>query len=132
MSDEADRFWEDHARDLRRKKGYCALTPEEAQKELESLDDHPPTKEEMDEINKLVDAVTSGNVESWTTAPEFADLDGTDTTEIEEDVLQLNKNAGEGDEDTDELLKKLRRESLTEDEDDGEVDKDGLDGTKKP
>lgn len=129
MSNEADNFWDDYAKELRRKTGYCPLTPEEAQKELDSLPDRPLTKREIDEIAELVGTVTSGESKSWTTTPEFGDFGDVDTESIEEDVLQLNKNAGEGDEETDELLRKLRREALTEDED-GEADEDGLDGAK--
>lgn len=129
MSNEADKFWEDHLKGLRRRKGLCPLTPEEAQRELDSLQDRPLSKEEHEEIDNLVDSVTSGHVKTWTPTPEFEDFEGADTEAIDEDVLQLNKNAGEGDEETEELLRKLRREALTED-DDGEADQDGLDGAK--
>lgn len=131
MSNDADKFWEDYSKDLRRKKGYCPLTPEEAQKELDSLPDRPLTEEEIEEIEDLVDSVTSGGTRTWTPTPEFGDFEDVDTESIEEDVLQLNKNAGEGDGETDDLLRKRRHDALTEDEN-GEADEDGLDGTKNP
>jgi hypothetical protein len=129
MSNEADKFWDDYSKDLRRKKGYCPLTPEEAQTELDSLPDRPLTRDELEEIDEVVDSVTSGEARAWTPTPEFGAFEDVDTESIAEDVLQLNKNAGEGDEQTDELLRKLRREALTEDEN-GEADENGLDGAE--
>jgi hypothetical protein len=124
MSNEADRLWENVENDLRRKKGLCPLTPEEAQREFENLPDEEMTE---DELGEIVDAVVSGVLTSWTPTPDLAELAEIDTAEVEEDALQLFRNPGDTDSETEDLIGRLRQEADEEDCD-GEADKDGLDG----
>lgn len=128
MSNEADKLWESVENDLRRKKGLCPLTPEEAQGEFERLQDEDIAD---DEIDGIVEAVTSGELTSWVPMPNLDELAGVDTTEIESDALQLFRNPGESDPETDDLIGRLRQEADEED-DDVESDQDGLEGNPQP
>jgi hypothetical protein len=51
---EADRLWNEVVPKLRRLKGFCPLTPEQAQK---AYDEAVPVPMSAEEIQKIVDAV---------------------------------------------------------------------------
>ena len=129
MNHEADRFWQKAAKGLARRSGYAPLTPEEAQKEFESL---PDIKLSEAEIDSIVDQVTSGELTVWTPTPLEDNTTGVDCETIEEDVLQLNRNEGQADAETDELLDELRRRALEDKPSDGQEDSTGLGGDSEP
>ena len=129
MSHEADRFWEQAAKDLARRAGQAPLTPEEAQKACESL---PDVKLSAAEINSIIDQVTSGELAVWTPEPLDDEAAAFATEAIEDDVLQLNRNEGQADAETDELLNELRRKALEDGQADGKEDATGMDGDAKP
>jgi len=69
MNPESDQFWQEIAKGLARRTGQAPMTPEEAQKEFESLSDE---KLPDDQIEEIIDRVTSGEFTDWTPAtPEF-------------------------------------------------------------
>ena len=125
MNPESEKYWRQIARGVARRTGHAPMTPEEAQKEFESLPDEKLSDAQIDDI---VDRVTSGELTDWTPAiPEF-DMPEFDCESIEEDVLQLNRNEGEADAETDELLEELRRKALEDGHDDGQEDTPGMGG----
>lgn len=128
MTHEADKFWQKVARGLARRSDYAPLTPEEAQKEFESL---PDAKLSDTEIDAIVDQVTSGELAVWTPTPPDDDTTDFDREAIEEDVLQLNRNEGQSDEETDKLLDELRRKALEDGQADGQEDSTGVDGDQE-
>ena len=129
MNHDADKFWQKAAKDLARRSGYAPLTPEEAQQEFDSL---PDVKLSDDEIESIVDQVTSGELAVWTLTPTEDDATSYDSEAIEEDVLQLNRNEGEADAETDELLDELRRKALDDGQADGKEDQTGMGGDAEP
>ncbi len=129
MNHEADNFWQEVAKGLARRSGYAPLTPDEAQKEFESL---PDIKLSEAEIKSIVDQVTSGELAVWTPSPPDDNAIGFDCEAIEEDVLQLNRNEGQADAETDELLDELRRKALEDGKADGQEDSTGMGGDQEP
>jgi len=125
MNPETDKFWQEIAKGLARRTGQAPMTSEEAQKEFESLSDE---KLPDDQIAEIIQRVTSGEFTDWTPATPQFDMSEFDCEGIEEDVLQLNRNEGDADSETDELLDELRREALEDGHDDGQEDTTGMDG----
>lgn len=129
MNPESEKFWRRIAKGLARRTGHAPMTPEEAQKEFESL---PDEKLPDDQIEDIIDRVTTGEFTDWTPAtPEF-DMPELDCQAIEEDVLQLNRNEGQADAETDKLLDELRRKALEDGQADGQEDATGVGGDQEP
>ena len=125
MTDAVDKFWQEVEKDLARKAGFAPLTPEEAEREFEEL---PDMKLPDSEIESIMEEVISGQLTDWTPTPiDEQDL-GIDAEVIEEDVYQLNRNAGEGDVETDGLLDELRRKALEDKPEDGQENETRMDG----
>lgn len=123
MSDEADRFWDDVAGKLRKVKGLCPLTPEEAEAAFDAAPEIPLTP---DEVESIVDAVTSGELASWDPLPD-ADAEADPSFgEVNEQVLQVFRHEGEEDADADREEQDLENELLNEN--DPKEDEDGLAG----
>lgn len=123
MTSDADRFWQGVAKQLRRVKGFSIPTPEEAEAELDAVEEEPLTEEQID---AMVQAATSGEVDSYTPTPDLSWLGDFSDETADEELLVLNRNRGEdeGNEDIDALLEEQRREALGEHEqagDDGPV-----------
>ncbi len=129
MTHEADKFWQKVAKGLARRSGYAPLTPQEAQKEFDSL---PDSKLPDTEIDSIVDQVTLGELAVWAPTPGDDDTISFDREVIEEDVLQLNRNEGQADAETDELLDELRRKALEDGQADGQEDSTGVGGDQEP
>ena len=129
MTNEADKFWQKVAKDLARQSGVAPLTPEEAQKEFEAL---PDARLSDSEIDSIIDQVTSGKLAVWTPAPMDAETPGVDSEAIEEDVYQLNRNEGQADAETDDLLDELRRKALEDKPPDGQENSTGVGGDSEP
>jgi hypothetical protein len=56
---EAEKFWQDRAKKLRRFKGLCPLTPEEAEQSLKKVS---PQKASDDEIDSIIKAISRGEL----------------------------------------------------------------------
>ena len=112
MTADADPLRKDLER-LRKLKGLCPLTPEEAEAEFAAAPEEPITP---DEVEDLIRRVKSGELDAAEPFPDGQWLDEVEYEDVEEDVLQLNRNAGEEDEATDQLLEELRRKALDDDE----------------
>jgi hypothetical protein len=113
MNGKADKFWTDAAANLRRAKRLHALTPEEAQAQLDAAQEVPLSEEE---IESVIDAATSGELTTWTPTPHLDWAEDFDTAAVADDVLQLNRNRGEEDPEVEQLLDELRREALNNNE----------------
>lgn len=121
MSTEDDKFWNDHAAKLRDFAKLRPLTPAEAEEEAKSAPSVPLTDEELQRLIAAAvpcepEAPCEVNSEEGSG---FAWLDGMDTEDIEDGVLQLNRNKGEGDAETDETEEELRRRMLDDEEEQG-------------
>jgi hypothetical protein len=125
MTDAVDKFWKKLEKDLAKKSGFAPLTPAEAEMEFEEL---PDTKLPDSEIESIMEEVISGQLTDWTPTPIDEQNLGIDAEVIEEDVYQLNRNAGEGDVETDGLLDELRRKALEDKPEDGQENETRIDG----
>jgi hypothetical protein len=127
MSSDDDRFWDDVAGKLRKAKGLCPPTPEEAEA---AFDEAPEIPLSDDQIDSIVESVTSGEVTPWDPAPDTG-WDDNPAQEIGEQVLAVFRNQGGDDPDGDRAESELERELL--DDDDPEEDQTGLgDGATPP
>lgn len=117
--DDAERFWSEHAEELRRHMGLCPLTPAEAQAALDKL----PQREASDEdVDAVLDAIFLGKLPErdneplpdW--APDF-DFNAMDRE------AALCRNRGdhdpEGDKAEDELFNELLSDDVSEEDEDG-------------
>ena len=129
MNPEPERIWKNLAAKIQRAEAFHNMRPEEAEAELRDAPDKPLSDAEIDAI---VDTVTSGELAVWEPTPSLDWLDGIDTKGVSEDVLQLNRNAGDADPDTDALIEELRRKALEGNEPDDELEQDGVDGDGTP
>lgn len=125
MSHDAEKRAEEAIKKLRKLKGFCPMTPEEADA---AYDAAPADLISDDEIASLIDFVTSGGKASWEPKLDLGWTHEENTSEVEDDALQLHRNLGEDDGDTTEE-DKLREEMLSDDE---EEDDNGVDGGEKP
>jgi hypothetical protein len=115
MSSEADRIWDQCAGRLRKKKGFCPLTPEEAAAAYASAPIEPLSEERIDSI---VRAATSGDAS--TDEPEAEWQEDGDLADVTDQAHQLCRNKGD-DSDTDQDEKDLEDELLKDDEEENEV-----------
>lgn len=129
MSHETDKFWQKAAKHLARRSGLAPLTPEQAEKECDAL---PKMKLSDQEIESIIDQVTSGELAVYEVLPFEDDAPSFDSEAIEEDVLQLNRNEGQADAETDELINELRRKALEDGQADGKADQNGMGGNAEP
>ncbi len=114
MSSDADKVFDLVANKLRKKKGLCPPTPEEAAEAFKKTNAIPLTEEEHESI---VDAMLSEQApvrdaerpEPWHSMP----LD----QEIDADCHAICRNPGEGDEETERLEAKIDQELLEEADD---------------
>ena len=109
MNSDADRFWQGVAKRLRRAKGFSVPTPEEAEAELDAAEEDPLTEEQID---AMVQAANSGEIQSYTPMPDLSWLGAESDEYADEELLVLNRNRGEDDEEIDALLEEQRREAL--------------------
>jgi hypothetical protein len=125
MKSDADRFWDDTVGKIRKAKGLCPLTPEEADAAFDAAPEVPMS---ADEIAAIVDAITSGELASWEPLPQ--DNYETDPTfeEVNESVLEVFRHEGEADAEAEAVEKELEDEMLNDNA--TEEDQGGLaDGT---
>jgi hypothetical protein len=112
-------FWSDMVGRMRRVLGLAPSTPAEADRQMREVQPAPMSKSELDALlhAALASAPPSVRVPD---APSWEPEE--ETSHIEEDVLQLNRNRGEAPGGRDELTERLRREALADepgDDDDG-------------
>lgn len=125
MTSDADSFWDEIAPKYRKIKGYCPMTPEEADAAYDAAPEIPMSPEE---IERIVDAVVTGEppdfdpkVPEWSPEAELAD--------VEEDMLAVFREEGEADPETDAKEEELRKRMLNDETTD---EQDGLDGGAAP
>ena len=126
MSHDAEKRAEEMLHKLRKLKGFCPMTPEEADAAYDAAPADPISD---DEVESLIDFVTSGGKASWEPKPDLGWTEDEDLSNVDEDALQLHRNKGEDDGDSTEE-DKLREEMLSDDEED--EDEDGVDGGEEP
>ena len=115
---------------LRKGKGMARLTPDQAQRAFETTSDIRLTSAEVDSI---VDQVLSGGLAIWSPTPSDSEAADLSAEGVKEDVYQLNRNLGQADPESENLLEELRRKALEDEGDDGNSkDTDGMGGTAKP
>ena len=111
MSSDADKMWEDLAPKLRKKQGFCPLTPEEAEAEYNNAPIDPISKEK---IKSMVDAAISRTDDDWTEDEDWGEDSALD--EAASGNLQLFRNEGEKTPETDQKEDELRRRMLGDDD----------------
>jgi len=117
MNSEADRFWDEIAGKLGKKKGFCPLTPEEAEAAYNAAPDVPLSE---DRIASIVRAATTGETEREDPEPAAEWEDDGQVAEMADQAHQLCRNKGD-DSDTDQDEKVLEDELLNDDEEEDEV-----------
>lgn len=128
MSSDADKFWDEVAGKLRRLKGLCPPTPEEAEAAFDSAPDMPLSEAEIDSI---AESVISGELTSWDPVPSQDWDDDPAVAQVGEEARQLFRNEGEEDPEADRVEKELENELLNDDE--PKKDETGLaDGAPPP
>lgn len=125
MSHDAEKRAEEMLHKLRKLKGFCPMTPEEADAAYEAAPADPISD---DEIDSMIEFVTSGGKGSWEPRPDLGWTDDLDLSDVEDEALQLHSNKGTDDGDTT-AEDKLREELLSDDETE---DEDGLVGGEEP
>lgn len=112
--------WPEIAAKLRRALGLAPPTPEEADAEMAQAEEAPMTEEEID---RIVNAATSG-----TGCPideelevDYSWLNSVETETVSEEMLVLNRNAGEEDPEVKKRLEDLRKKALEDDDEEDEA-----------
>jgi hypothetical protein len=124
MSYDTEKRDEEMINKLRKLKGFSPMTPEEADAAYHVA---PADHISDDEINSMIEFAISGGRASWEPRPDIDWPDEVNTSDIEDDVLQIHRNKGEDDGDTTEE-DKLRKELLNDDKTENE---NGVDGGKE-
>lgn len=125
MSHDAEKRAEEAIQKLRKLKGFCPMTAEEADA---AYDTAPADPISDDEIESMIEFATAGETALWEPRPDLGWADDMNTSDVEDDALQIHRNKGENDGDTTEE-DKLREEMLNDDE---AEDEDGVDGGTEP
>lgn len=111
----SDKWLNDALQNLRRAKGLCPLTREQADAELKKAKRIPMSNEE---IRSLASRIASGRLEQEeeeTIEKPWGDYEVDE--ELAGEILQLNRNAGEDDPETAQKLEDLREELLRDGDD---------------
>lgn len=125
MSHDAERRAEEMLHKLRKLKGLCPMTPEEADAAYDAAPSIPISR---DKIRSIIESVTSGELVSWEPVPDRDANEDMELGDVESEALQLYRNKGEDDGDTSEE-DALREEMLSNDETE---DENGVDGGEEP
>ena len=127
MSTNPEKRADEALQKLRKLKGYCPLSPEEAEAEFDSAPAVPISDER---IKSLVESILSGELTSWEPIPDLTWTDELNLEEVEVDALQLYRNKGEVNDESNAAEDALRKELLDDGNDTEE--EDGMDGGAKP
>jgi hypothetical protein len=111
MSTDADKVWDLVANKLRKKKGLCPPTPEEAAEAFKNTKAIPLTDEEMAAI---VEKMVSEESPIQTTEPSTLQNRKPLNQEINAECAAMFRNEGEGDEETERLEAELEQELLND------------------
>ncbi len=115
---EAEQFWQEHAKKLRRLKGLCPLTPKEAEEALKKVPYRKPSDAEIDSI---VEAVTRGELPEPEESKQVDWSPDCDYAQIDHDAA-LCRNEGDQNPQTDGLEDELLEELLEDVEPENDCD----------
>jgi len=115
MISDDDKFWHDVAGKLRKAKGLCPPSPDEADAAFDEAKEIPLSD---DQIKSIVESVTSGEMTVWDPVPDDDWEDSPEAAAIGEQTLALHRSQGEDDPVTEQVEKDLEGELLN----DGEPD----------
>lgn len=127
MSRDAEKRAEEMIHKLRKLKGFCPLTPEEADAAYDAAPADPISDSD---IQSLVEFVTSGGKAGWEPKPDLGWTNNIDLSDVEDEALQLHRNKEEGEDDDDTSAEDELRDELLSDDD--SEDEDGMDGGAEP
>jgi hypothetical protein len=132
MEKKDKQFWQTFGGTVRKALGNCPLTPEQAQKELNTLKASEILPFTEDEIETSIDKILRGDLEPEVAEPDLSWLGGIDTAAVGEGVYALNRNRGDEDPEVDDQIDELRKKALDEEQPDDDEDGPGLEDRAKP
>jgi hypothetical protein len=94
MRPDADKKTDEMLNKLRKLKGFCPLTPEEADAAFEESPDEPIS---ADDRARMLKAITSEENVCWTPRPSLDWMEEENLEQIECDAMQLHRNKGDDD-----------------------------------
>ena len=112
MSSDAERVWDLIAGKLRKQKGLCPPTPEEAALAFKKSPAVPLSPER---IESIVESVMTGKRPERKPDAEPVCQDETVDQEINDEAFAMCRNEGDGDQEADRVEKELEEKLLTED-----------------
>jgi hypothetical protein len=112
MNQDAEKRAQEVIHRLRMLKGFCPLTSEEADS---AYDAAPADLISGDDIESMIVLATSSGIAPWEPRPDLGWAHDLNTSEVEDDALQIHRNKSDDDGDTTEE-DKLRKEMLSDDE----------------
>jgi hypothetical protein len=110
---DAERYWDERAEQLRRFMGFCPLTPQEAEEALKKMP--TPRKPSRDEIDSIVESVCSGELPDLDDPPAAEWSPDNAYDEIDSEAV-LFRNEGPTDEKGDQIEKELLEELLNDEQ----------------
>lgn len=118
MNSDADKLWDDLVGKLRKKQGFCPLTPEEASA---AFKDAPEEDISEDFIREIVESAITRSEEGWT--PDQEEEWGYEESfdSIHEGRYQIHRNEGERTPETDNKEEDLKRKMLSDDAEEDET-----------
>jgi len=118
--DKNEKFWRTFGGTMRKALDKCPLTPQQAQKELDKLEESEEEPLSDDDVEDSVGKILSGDLDPQEPEPDTSWLE--DTEAVDEAAFQLNRNLGEPDPEVDAKVDELRKKAINEasegDEDD--------------
>jgi len=111
MNDKIENFWGNLCNELHDSMGWTSQSEEEIQKQLNAIECESISEEE---IESLVQSVSSGNITSAYRRIDYRWSQDHDTESIESEIFSLNRNKGLLDEEVDDKLNELRKKALEE------------------
>jgi len=115
---EADRYWKERADKLRRFKGLCPLTPQEAEEALKKISPRKPSEHEIDSI---VNSICRGELPDIDHQPAIEWSPDANCQEIDSEAV-LFRNEGETDDGGEQLENELLEELLDDEQPEGDAD----------
>ena len=125
MSHDAEKRAEDMIHRLRKLKGLCPMTPEEADAAYDAAPSIPISR---DKIRSIIESVMSGEFVSWEPVPDRGANEHMELGSVESESLQLFRNKGDDDGYTSEE-DNLREEMLSDEQTE---DQNGVDSGETP
>jgi len=126
MTSDADRFWEEAAKKLRRAKGFSVRRPRRLRPSWMQRRMNPHGRPNR----RHVEGGSVGDMAVWTPSPDLSWMGERIDSTIEEELFALNRNRGEDDEQIEEMLEEQRRGALGDHEQHPGADEQ--DGPKPP